>query len=260
MILGATGFLPLWFLPVLLVALRWNGIIQHNHTHLPVFRSPLTNKFFGSVLTLVSAVPQPVYRYIHVEVHHRFLNSPRDWTGPFSHVGSSFPDSPTPFWRYCLAFTPRGWRRTIPILWDDPTDRRALLECALPIAVLVAALVVISPTRTALFVFLPWVATALFLPISNWLQHTGCSYESASTSANVNLGLFSRTMAFNIGYHSAHHARPAAHWSKLPDLHTRLLADSVPPARIRKSLTVDLSRTLVHVRQVLLPSPSPRRG
>jgi fatty acid desaturase len=104
------------------------------------------------------------------------------------------------------------------------------------------------------------VATALFLPVSNWLQHNGCSYESASTSANVNLGLFSRTVAFNIGYHSAHHARPAAHWSKLPDIHDRLLADSVPQARMRKSVTADLSRTLVHFRHVWLPSPSPRQG
>jgi fatty acid desaturase len=82
------------------------------------------------------------------------------------------------------------------------------------------------------------VATALSLPASNWLQHAGCTYESAATSANMNLGFFSRRVGFNIGYHSIHHARPAAHWTKLPEIHCKVLAASVPPARIRGGLMV----------------------
>ncbi len=106
MVAGAAGVAPWWCFPPLFLALRWGGIVQHNHSHLPLFRGRVANVAFDSVLTFVSAVPQPIYRHIHIEVHHRYLNSPADWTGPFSSPGTSFPDRPIPFWHYCLSATP----------------------------------------------------------------------------------------------------------------------------------------------------------
>jgi fatty acid desaturase len=101
---------------------------------------------------------------------------------------------------------------------------------------------ILSPTSTAIFILVPWTTTAIFLPVSNWLQHAGCTYESAATSANVNLGFFSRRAGFNVGYHSAHHSRPATHWTKLPELHHRLLEASTPPERIRGGFVAELLR------------------
>ncbi len=236
MVAGAAGLAPWWCLAPLFVFLRWGGIVQHNHSHLPLFRRRHANVAFDAVLTFVSAVPQPIYRHIHIEVHHRYLNGPADWTGPFSGPGTSFPDRPTPFWRYCLTATPRGWRRGAPTCWRDGRQQAALAACCLPAAAVVVVLGVRSPLPTAAFILLPWAATALSLPASNWLQHAGCTYESAATSANVNFGFFSRGVGFNIGYHSIHHARPAAHWTKLPELHHRMLAERVPAARIRGGL------------------------
>jgi fatty acid desaturase len=118
-----------------------------------------------------------------------------------------------------------------------------LVACCLPAACAVAVLAARAPACTAIFIGIPWLATAIFLPISNWLQHDGSTYESAATSANVNLGFFSRRVGFNVGYHSAHHVRPAAHWTKLPELHDRLLAGSIPSDRIRRGLLAELLGT-----------------
>ena len=216
MILGAAGVVPLWTLPIVLVALRWVGLVQHNHTHVPVFRARALNTVFDVLLTLASGVPQRLYRYIHIAVHHKFLNRPEDWTGPFSYVDSSFPQRPTPMWRYSVTFMVRGWRRGFPAVWRRPGGRVSLLVCTLPIAMFAGVAAFVSPARTALFLLVPWVATGLALPVANWRQHQGCSYESPSTSANVNLTALCRTLGFNVGYHSAHHARPGVHWSRLP--------------------------------------------
>ncbi len=258
MLVGAAGLTPWWCVVPLLFALRWGGIVQHNHSHLPLFGARTANLAFDAALTFVSAVPQPIYRHIHHEVHHRYLNGPGDWTGPFSRPGTSFPDRPTPLWRYCTTQTARGWRRGAPATWREQRQRKALIACCLPVACAVAVLGVRSPASTAVFFGVPWVATALFLPISNWLQHDGSTYESAATSANVNLGFFSRRVGFNIGYHSAHHIRPAAHWTKLPELHRRLLAASVPSDRIRRGLLVELldTRTVRVAAPVATGTPS----
>ncbi len=241
MVFGAAGFFPLWSIVFLPFALRWVGIVQHNHTHVPLFRHRGLNRAVDAALTFVSAVPHPLYRYLHVEIHHRFQNTPEDWTGPFFRAGASFPDRPVPFWQYCLTTTGRCWRRGMPSTWRR--HRTALLICCLPGAVLVLGLVIVSPTRAALFLLLPWAATAVFLPATNWKQHVGCSYESPSSSANVNFGLLHGVLAFNIGYHSAHHIRPAAHWTKLPHLHARLIADSLPERCVRHGLLLEMLGT-----------------
>ncbi|MGA8724279.1 MAG: fatty acid desaturase [Acidimicrobiales bacterium] len=237
MVFGAAGLIPLWSMVLLPLALRWVGIIQHNHTHVPLFRVRSLNRVVDASLTFISAVPQPLYRHLHVDVHHRFENSPEDWTGPFYRDGTSFPGRPVSFRRYCLTTTGRCWRRGIPSVWRrEPV---ALTVCCIPAAVLLIGLAIASPERAALFLLVPWAATTVFLPATNWMQHVGCTYDAPSDSANVNFGVMHGALAFNIGYHSAHHVRPAAHWSKLPDLHARLIAPSLPPGRISRGLFVE---------------------
>jgi fatty acid desaturase len=141
-----------------------------------------------------------------------------------------------------LTQTTLGWRYGFPAIWCDRSQRGALLAACFPATVAVVVLGNVSPAATATFIVVPWVATATFLPVSNWLQHAGCTYESPARSANVNLGFFSRRVGFNVGYHSAHHFRSTAHWTKLPELHDRLLAASVPPDRVRGGLIADLLR------------------
>jgi fatty acid desaturase len=237
MIVGAAGLVPLWSIVLLPLALRWVGIIQHNHTHVPLFRSRTLNRPVDIALTLVSAVPQPLYRHLHVDVHHRFLNTPEDWTGPYSRSDTSFPERPVPFWQYCLTTTGRCWRRGMPTVWRR--ERTALFICCLPVAALLIGLTIASPVHAAVFLLVPWIVTTVFLPATNWMQHVGCTYESPSSSANVNFGLLHGVLAFNIGYHSAHHVRPGAHWTKLPRLHARFVAPSLPPDRISRGLFLE---------------------
>jgi fatty acid desaturase len=187
-------------------------------------------------------VPHPLYRHIHLDIHHRYEHGPEDWTGPFSYAGTVYPDRPVALWRYLAVFTVRGWRRGIPPVWHDAKTRRDLLVCTVPIVASGAVLGVLDPVGTALFVGFPWVATSVFLPLSNWLQHDGCTFDCAATVGTLNRGLFSQGIGFNIGFHAAHHARPAAHWSKLPALHERLVAADVPVAMIRGGLVSDLRR------------------
>jgi beta-carotene hydroxylase len=79
-----------------------------------------------------------------------------------------------------------------------------------------------------LFFFLPWCMTYLLAPVANWFQHVGCDATDPCRSANVNLSVVCGALGLNIGFHSAHHIKPALHWSKLASFHWEYVAPQIP--------------------------------
>lgn len=241
MILGSLSVLPFYSVLLTLAVLRWVGLIQHNHCHLSIFRTRRVNVLFESVLCFCTGIPSELYRQQHVNVHHRYTNSPADWTGPFSFEGCSFPDKPAPFWKYYVAFVPRAWVNSVGAANEEPQTKRQLIVTIFPAIVLTLALAATHPAATAICIGIPWFATVLVLPVTNWYHHVGCTFETPETSSNVNLGFFSRWFGFNVGYHSAHHSRPAAHWSRLPALHARIFPEGLPRERVCYGITAILA-------------------
>lgn len=218
----------------LLLATRWIGLIQHNQVHVPLFRGHVTNVIFGSVLYLAEGVPTCLYWVHHVTIHHRFINSPRDWTGPFSFSGATFPTHPVSRVRYVLTFIPRAWRKAPGILWSRYPRKRVDLVTELAIGVAVALMGGLFGSWESILFFLgvPWAAVAIALPLTNWRHHQGADYADRYRVARVNNGFFSARIGFYIGYHSAHHARPALHWSRLAEFHEREFALYIPSSYI----------------------------
>ena len=54
----------------------------HNHAHVPLFRSDFLNRWLTRFWAVTSGWPGFVFAYAHLEVHHRFLVTGRDWTLP----------------------------------------------------------------------------------------------------------------------------------------------------------------------------------
>lgn len=204
----------------MVVALRWTALVQHNHSHLSLFRSPLANRLVDLTVGSVTGMPMELYREAHARTHHRYLGTPEDWTQPTEvRDGRAVLSQPMSRWRYVAAFAPRGWALGWASLRQDRALVRRLVGEGLGTAVLlVPALLVGSPARLLVVVAL-WVVVSAVSADSNYKHHDGYLGSARPDEfANDSFSPLHTSLGFNIGYHTAHHGRPNAHWSKLPGL------------------------------------------
>lgn len=102
-----------WFtvLPIL-VLMRWQHLVAHNHCHLPIFWSRPLNEVLGWAMFLSGGVPLEAYRVFHADTHHRYTHRDGDWTSPFAYQGARFPDRPVGLLHYVLTYSLLSlWRR-----------------------------------------------------------------------------------------------------------------------------------------------------
>lgn len=215
----ATGKLVL--LVPMVVALRWTALVQHNHSHLALFRRPLANRLVDLTVGTVTGMPMELYREAHARTHHRYLGTPEDWTQPTEvRNGRAVQTRPISRWRYLFAFAPRGWVLSWSSLRKDRTlVRRLAGESAVMVVLVMLSL--LAPARLLVVLGL-WVVVSLVSADANYKHHNGyLDVPRPDEFANDTFSPLHTTLGFNIGYHSAHHDRPNAHWSKLPDLWAR---------------------------------------
>lgn len=206
-------------------------IVAHNHMHLPVFRGRGWNRAFQLVLMFGSGQPPTGILTAHNERHHGHPDSERDfvrtslarhrWNAlnlfafPFLAIAAMYREKPDDLAR---------WKTASP-----PLYRQALLERGIFYGALLG-LLFLDWRATALFLILPWLAAQLALVGVNLLQHQDCDATSEfDHSRNVTGGLVN-WLLLNNGYHTAHHLRPALHWSLLPDFHRRQVLPRMNPA------------------------------
>jgi fatty acid desaturase len=114
-----------------------------------------------------------------------------------------------------------------------PIDYRAAFVEQGAFVAFVLVLLIWQPALV-LFFLIPWYAVIYFISrYVDYLNHYGCEessdpYACANNSLNK---MFNRTCQ-NFGYHTAHHLRPTAHWTELPDIHARI-AHRIPPERLK---------------------------
>jgi fatty acid desaturase len=214
----ATG--QLGFLLPMIAALRWTALVQHNHSHLTLFKRPLANRVLDLAFGPVTGMPMELYREAHARTHHPHMGTPQDWTQPTEVLdGHAVQERPLARGRYLYVFVPRACRLGFAALRHDRSQRRALfVECAAMAALLVPALLGGSPARLGVVVLL-WTVVGVVSADANYKHHNGYLAAADPTDhANDSFSPLHTVLGFNIGYHTSHHRRPNAHWSKLPSL------------------------------------------
>jgi fatty acid desaturase len=181
---------------------------------------------------LQTGMPAELYRIHHVLIHHKLNNRPEDWTGPFSFKGTTFPSRPVGLLKYVVTFIPRAWTRSLRVLKTGGSVRRRRTTFALTVLVLYHSLLLATAPEYLACIVAPSVALFLLTPLANWLHHSSCSYSTWDTSAHTSLVVLNRKLGFNIGYHATHHRSPSTHWSDIPSLHDRFLAEEKGSAAI----------------------------
>ncbi len=221
------------------------GIFAHNHNHCPTFHRRRANTLFGIWLSVFYG--HPVFAWIptHNNNHHKYKNGPGDATITWRYskrntwLAASTYFFVSAYWQSPLirAFVARA-RTDSPRLY-----RRIVLETftvRAAHALLFAAAVVLDGLRTGVLVYIATFGAAaagglwgtMFM---NYIQHVDCDPASAHDHSRNFVSKLGNYLAFNNGFHTAHHEHPGAHWSLLPALHARM-AGAIHPELCQRSI------------------------
>ena len=224
-----------WVLPLLVAhgyVLAFVFCALHETAHRTAFRTRWLNAVVGTLAGLLTFWPYRNYRVYHWE-HHRYTQDPgRDPELFFAKPASR------PAYLFVLTGVPNALRRVGDILrlaagradrpWMAPAEHRPLIvEARVYLSVYVA--LAIASLRAgswiALLVWLaPWVIGQVFLRPYLLAEHTGCASTRdclENTRTTLTLALV-RLFAWNMPYHSEHHAYPAVPFHALPRLHEQV--------------------------------------
>lgn len=242
---GLLGPIPLvlsivlqgYFLSFLFMAL-------HECVHMTAFSSNLLNKTLSFVVGLASLRPPVHYKLYHF-AHHRFTgNKEKDPELSDSLLdpdiksifGYLFYISSVPFWlsrpatviRHAFGkISPMGEYFIATAKQKQEIIREARVFCLI-YAMLAVGSVVVGSYALLVYWVIPTVIGQPFLRFYLLAEHTGCQLGNnmmTNTRTTATYGFY-RKLAWNMPYHSEHHAWPSVPFHKLPKVNI-LISDKV---------------------------------
>jgi len=195
-------------------------IIKHNHIHCRTFASRRWNRALDYLLGFCTGHPTTAIVSVHNERHHDQGQTERDcvrssvvnfrwnWLNlvvfPFVAVRLVHRNKPEDIAR---------WRR------EKPAVYRRLQRERMAFFGFVAVMLFLNWQATLLYFGLPWLFGQWGIVTINLLQHQDCDHGSAYDHSRNVTGAVANWLFLNNGFHTAHHLRPALHWSRLPEFH-----------------------------------------
>jgi hypothetical protein len=201
-------------------------VIHHNHVHLGIWRSNRLNWLTSLFISVSTAVPGAMMIGGHLKNHHVHHHGPDDITRTYRFGGDH---------NHLLGYLLHPFQAffaLLPVFWSDFLNglpkrsrfsRRISLEVILIFSLWIL-LGVLDWRKFLLLVWLPQMFGLHWLLGANYLQHAHCDDESESNYARNFTGAVN-LLWFNIGFHTAHHDHPGAHWSVLRNLHREKYKD-----------------------------------
>lgn len=212
-------------------------VVNHNHQHHPMFRGAGRNRAFSLALTFAMGFPATTAVMTHNRNHHDRFGEADDTVHPGAlRTGWRALD----FLLFPLVCLPKlvAWNLAdFPRLGAErpALHRQLILEHVLGYG---AALVATwcAPRQALVWLWGPWAFGQWGIVAINYVQHEGCELASPLDHSQDVVGSTLNWWLLNNGFHTAHHLRPGAHWTRLPGLHAELCRDK-DPSRVHPSLT-----------------------
>ncbi|MGV3533530.1 MAG: fatty acid desaturase family protein [Chthoniobacteraceae bacterium] len=212
-------------------------VVKHNHIHTPTFRAPMLNRGLNVWLALLTGTSTTGIRTAHNQRHHRTSQTADDFVrcslvkerGPASALLS-----------YCGLVIAETWRHAAEdiarLRKRSPSLHRLLAIERAAIWTLAIGALVIDWQKFLIVFALPWLFSQWFLITINLLQHDGLEGRGDLLESRNVKGVLSNWIFLNNGYHTAHHIRPALHWSLLGEYHRSELTAQIPDNLVSPSL------------------------
>lgn len=244
-LLSATGLAVVaarngpWLWPALAihgVALIFLFAPLHETIHRTAFRTRWLNDGVAWVCGLLLLLPPAYFRAFHF-AHHRHTQDPDRDPELARAKPRTLPDylivvSGLPYWRDRITTIPRHAMGRVTEPFVPPSQRPAVVREARVVLLIYAVVAALSVAAQSGLALLLWVAPALIgqpaLRMYLLAEHTGCPLvpDMLRNSRTTRSNAVVRRLAWNMPYHTAHHAYPAVPFHALPAAHT-LMKDRV---------------------------------
>ena len=231
--------LPLFFMHGVLLNFLYAG--QHELSHWTVFRTGWLNEWVGRVFGFVLFYPRTFDQVQHM-AHHRFT---QDWARDGELARARYTLGSYLLWMSGMSYWYTRWRRILRFFMGVVTEpylpqkRRAELirEARWHLAgyALIAATSVAMHSWAAVILWLaPMLAMKCVHQLQNTIEHLGLPHEdnvlvnTRSTRTNALL----RWLAWQMQYHTAHHAFPGVPFHRLRELNEAIFTarGATPPS------------------------------
>ncbi|GAB1447322.1 fatty acid desaturase [Bacteroidota bacterium] len=210
-------------------------VISHNQVHNGIFRRPAYNRLFELLLSVLSLGSLANMYGVHTLNHHLHADSDEDWFSSNHVKGLTGLLAMLVFPFLAFYFTIRKRSQLFAEKRFKSIHRRKQREGVISFLFLLGVFIY-SPQEALFAWILPGFFAKYLLAIVNLMQHVGCLPRVPLYSSRNFLGKGLNWLLFNNGYHTAHHAKPSLHWSKLPHYHYLYLHHKLPESLIEKSL------------------------
>ena len=250
---GTLWAVPLFIAHGILINFLYAG--QHELSHWTVFRTKGLNEFFGRVFGFVLIYPRDFDQVQHF-AHHRFTH---DWQRDGELARKPYTFTSYVLWLLGISYWYTRVRRVLrfscglvtePYL---PTGRKPSLirEARWHLAGygLIAALSLVSRSMVALELWLlPMLLLKPVHQLQNTIEHLGLPHVDSITenTRSTRTNALMRWLAWNMQYHTAHHAFPGVPCYRLRELHEEIFVSQgrAPPTMTYLGFQRAVLRTL----------------
>lgn len=224
--------IPLFMLHGMLLNFLYAG--QHELSHGTVFRTRWLNEWVGRLFGFILFYPRTFDQVQHM-AHHRYT---QDWARDGELARGPYDLKSYLLWMSGLTYWYTRWRRilrfsagmvTEPYL---PAYRHAELiregRCHLAGYVAIAMISAAAQNWAAVLLWLaPMLAMKFTHQLQNTIEHLGLPHENDlfTNTRSTRTGPLMRWMAWQMPYHTAHHAFPGVPFHRLHELHRILFTD-----------------------------------
>lgn len=215
----------------------FNAVIVHNTIHSPIFRKKSWNKSFQFVLSLSYGYSVSAFVPGHNFSHHKETQTLKDTMRTYrARFSWNFLNQLLFFFMVTpeIMSTERKWIAKMSKekpLWVRQWFWEILLVHAVKIGMLF-----IDWQAALFFIWLPHVYGTWGIVGTNLWQHDGTDQSHEFNHSRTFTNKFLNFVAFNNGYHGAHHDKPGLHWSLLPAYHKENIQPYLHPNLNRNSL------------------------
>lgn len=223
-----------WLLAYILFMVLPKGLVcawNHHHQHTRTFYSAFLNRVLEFFYALHTGVTTNLWVLHHVLGHHRnYLDQSKDESGWKRADGTTMSAL-----EYSLTIAGTAYQRGYRVGKKFPRVQRDFVIYGLLTLLGVIALCWYRPMAGILVFALPMVISLIFTAWVTHDHHSGLDSDDPFSASYNNTGKIFNLLTGNLGYHTAHHFRQGLHWSKLPELHEKLLG-RIPPELITNAV------------------------
>lgn len=190
--------------------------VLHHSIHRPLFRRTGGDFLLGLVCFLTVGFSRTCFKLDHLAHHRYYLRGTGDPNAWQNHTGL--------FSRHRYSLHQMTW--VYPRTWHvakrrKPLARLYMVEAIIGLTILTLLCFLDAGMTLAVFVY-PMIYGIFGTYYWGHHQHAGLEERDHVTASRTYLSPVYNWLAFNVGYHAAHHYQPSLHWSRLPQLHENI--------------------------------------